>query len=64
MYMKQGQTTQIREAAEEIKRLATLETCALDYATKEKMRLWVQWFDIYANQILDALDGEVLERYR
>lgn len=54
----------IWEAAEKIKQLATLENCALDDATKENMRLWVQWFDIYANQILEALDGEILDRYR
>lgn len=64
MYMKNGQIAQIRESAKEIKRLATLETCGLDNATKENMRLWVQWFDAYANQIIGALDGEVLERYR
>ena len=64
MYMKNGQIAQIREAAEEIKELATLETCGLDTETKENMRLWVQWFDGYANQIIDALDGMVLEKYR
>lgn len=64
MYLKQGQILQIREAAEEIKRLATLETCMLDEETKEKIRLWVMWFEVYANQITDALDGDILERYR
>lgn len=64
MYMKNGQIAQIRDAAEEIKRLATLETCGLDEETKEKMRLWVQWFDIQANKIIGALDGNILERYR
>lgn len=63
MYMKKGQIAQIRHAAEEIKDLATLETCGLDAETKENMRLWVQWFDGYANQIIKALDGEILEKY-
>ncbi len=36
MYMKKGQISQIRDAAEEIKRLATLESCGLDEETKEK----------------------------
>lgn len=66
MYMKNGQITQIRGAAEEIKRLATMETCGLilDADTREKVYLWVQWFDGYANQIIKALDGEILEKYR
>lgn len=64
MYMKQCQIEQIRRAAEEIKRLATLENCGLDDQTKENMRLWVQWFVIYANQIIDALEGNVLDKYR
>lgn len=63
MYMKKGQIAQIRDAAEEIKRLATLETCGLDEETKEKMRLWVKWFDLEADKILDSLDGNVLEKY-
>lgn len=54
MYMNKGQIAQIREAAEEIKRLATMETCGLilDDDTKEKVRLWVKWFDAQANKIL------------
>ena len=66
MYMKNGQIAQIREAAEEIKGLATMETCGLilDADTREKVHLWVQWFDGYANQIIKALDGEILEKYR
>ena len=64
MYMKQCQIEQIRNAAEEIKRLATLETCGLDDQTKENMRLWIQWFDVYANQIVNALEGNVLDKYR
>lgn len=66
MYMKKGQITQIRDSAEEIKRLATMETCGLmlDDNTREKVHLWVQWFDGYANQIIKALDGEILEKYR
>lgn len=64
MYMKQCQIGQIRSAAEEIKRLSTLETCGLDDTTKDNMRLWVQWFDVYANQVINALDGNVLEKYR
>lgn len=64
MYMKQGQILQIRDAVEEIKKLATLETCALDEETKEKMKLWVMWFSCYAIKIELALDGEIDERYR
>lgn len=64
MYMKNGQIIQIRESVEEIKRLATLETCGLDNETKEKMKLWVMWFDVYANKIERALDGEVDLKYR
>lgn len=64
MYMKQGQILQIRDAVEEIKNLATLETCGLDEETKEKMKLWVMWFDCYANKINSALDGDLDERYR
>ena len=64
MYMKNGQIAQIRGAAEKIKGLATLETCGLDAETKENMRLWVKWFDMYANQIINALDGKVLDRYQ
>ena len=62
MYMKNGQIAQIRGAAEEIKRLATMETCGLilDADTREKVHRWVQWFDGYANQIIKALDGEIL----
>ena len=43
-----------------------METCGLilDDDTKEKVHLWVQWFDGYANQIIKALDGEILEKYR
>ena len=66
MYMKNGQIAQIQEAADEIKRLATMETCGLilDDDTREKVHIWVQWFDGYANQIIKALDGEILEKYR
>ncbi|WP_313069836.1 hypothetical protein [Lacrimispora sp.] len=64
MYIKQGQILQIREAVEEIKKLTTLETCGLDNETKEKMKLWVMWFDVYANQIECALNGELDERFR
>lgn len=64
MYMKNGQIAQIRDAAKEIERLSTLETCGLDDETKKNMRLWVTWFGVYANQIIDALDGEILEKYR
>lgn len=64
MYMKQGQIMQIRDGVEEIKRLATLETCGLDEETKEKMKLWVTWFDVYANKIERALDGDIDEKYR
>ena len=62
MYMKNGQIAQIRGAAEEIKRLATMETCGLilDADTREKVHIWVQWVDGYANQIIKALDGEIL----
>lgn len=66
MYMKNGQISQIRDAAEEIKRLATMETCGLelDNDTREKVRLWVQWFDRQADKINMALDGKILEKYR
>ena len=64
MYMKQCQILQIRDAVNEIKRIATLETCGLDEETKEKMKLWVMWFDVYANQIEDALDGKIDYKYR
>lgn len=64
MYMKQGQILQIREATEEIKRLATLESCGLDAETKEKMKLWVMWFEVHANKIERALDGELDPKYR
>ena len=63
MYMKKGQIAQIRDSALEIKRLATLEICGLDEETKEKMRLWVKWFDSEADKIINALDGNVLEKY-
>lgn len=66
MYMKNGQICQIRDAAEEIKRLATMETCGLklDDDTREKVWIWVQWFDRQADRINMALDGELLEKYR
>lgn len=64
MYMKQGQLLQIREAIEEIHSLASMKNCNLDAETKEKIKLWVQWFDTYAYQIEDALNGEVKEKYR
>lgn len=66
MYMKKGQIAQIRDAAEEIKRLATMETCGLklDDDTREKVWIWVQWFDRQADKINMALDGEILEKYR
>ena len=66
MYMKNGQIAQIRDAAEEIKRLATMETCGLklDDDTREKVWIWVQWFDRQADKINMALDGEILGKYR
>lgn len=63
MYMKKGQIAQIRDSALEIKRLATLESCGLDDETKEKIRFWVKWFDLEADKIVNALDGNVMEQY-
>lgn len=64
MYMKQGQILQIREAVEELHRLASLETCGLDDETKKKMKLWVSWIDVYADKIERALDNDLDDRYR
>ena len=63
MYMKQGQILQIREAVKEIKKIATMKNCTLDNETKKKIKLWVMWFDIYANKINDALDNNLDEKY-
>lgn len=64
MYLKQGQLMQIKDAIKEIHGLVSMENCDLDAETKEKIRLWVMWFDVYAYQIENALDGEVKEKYR
>lgn len=55
---------QIRDAIEEIHGLASMENCSLDTEIKEKIKLWVTWFDAYAYQIENALDGEIKEKYR
>lgn len=64
MYMKQGQIAQIKDAVEEIHGLASLENCGLDADVREKIKLWVTWFDVYAYQIENALDGDIKEKYR
>jgi hypothetical protein len=62
MYMKQGQLSRIQAAAEEIRRLATMETCGLKDKCgftddqMKKIKLWVGWFDIEAEVILKQLE--------
>ena len=63
MYLKEGQKNQINAAVRELKDLASMKNCALDADTKEKMRLWVMWIEVYANSIEDALEGHLQEKY-
>jgi hypothetical protein len=59
MYLNKNQELQINEGIRELKKLATLETCSLDNDTKEKMKLWVTWIDVYAQEIKDALENKI-----
>lgn len=58
MYLGKKREATIRTAAEEIKRLTTLENCGIDFGeNKEKVKLWLTWFAIEANKINNALDN-------
>lgn len=56
MYLRQSQESIIREAAEQIVTLATLENCGLSPQTKDEIQLWVKWFTSYGVKILNTLD--------
>lgn len=57
MYINKKQEGTIRRAAEEISRLTTLETCGIDFGeNRDRVKLWLTWFQIEANKITRALD--------
>jgi len=58
MYITQKQIARIKLAVEEIKRLATMETCALKQDIKNVLREsgWLNWFECYAIKIEDTLN--------
>lgn len=62
MYINKKQLSQINHAVNEIKKLATLETCGLNFLdnpdVKQQLRAWTTWFECYAGQIEGALSDK------
>lgn len=59
MYLTKKEVGEMKRAAEEIKRISTLETCSIDFgANRERVKKWARYFDAYANTITKILDSK------
>lgn len=58
MYIGKKQMFIIQEACENIKAIASMETCQLSLSEddKKKVKNWCQWFTCYANTINKQLE--------
>lgn len=62
MYINKKQEADIRKATKEINKLTTLESCGIDFGTnKEKVKLWLMWFNVEAQKITKVLDERTKE---
>ena len=63
MRLTSGQERQVKDGIRELRKLATLESCSLDNETKEKMKTWVTWIDVYVEKIESALNNDLWDGY-
>lgn len=63
MYLKKNQLEQINDGVKELHKLASLENCTLPEDVKKRMKCWVIWIDVFAEQIEDALNDTVWDKY-